>query len=178
MVVGWNATSAHADSKSFGVGLGLGVLMGKALNGLGVPKQGQGQPRQRSREGGGGGGGGGDDKAASQRQQQQSTEISTNYAAELEAALRISQNAQPERNRNVDIAISDFIKALELQHQILRGQMVNVRVSSGDNINQVTGGEVRAEVEGLCRSPPYRFRPVRRRAVDARSPDSANSARG
>jgi hypothetical protein len=128
----------------FGVGLGMGLLLGKGLKSQGSdPKQTRNRGAGQRNQGGGG-------KAAAEQSaasQQQSVEVSENWAAEEEARRRIDQNDAAERNRNVEKAIAGFLKALEDQHLILHGQTVNVRVASGATISQVTAGEVRSEVE-------------------------------
>lgn len=144
---GGSPSTAQAGQKGLGLGIGLGVgiLLGQGLKGMTGEQRGQTPKRGGPRSSGSGGGSksGGEQSAS----QQQPAETSVNWAAEEEARRRIEQNEMAERNRNVEKAIAVFLKTLEEQHIILRGEASNVRVSSGSNINQVTAGEVRSEVE-------------------------------
>ena len=58
------------------------------------------------------------------------------------------RTARLEQERNVDAAVTAFVKKLEEWHRWLRdNRSANVRVSGGASINQVTAGEVKKAVE-------------------------------
>lgn len=142
------ASAGKKGVGSFLGGVGVGVILNEMSKGLtGEGEKSEKPRRKKSDDEGGGNGGGESGKSSSKQAEQQLLEASTNHVEEEEARRRIEQNEVAERNRNVEKAIAHFIDVLEAQHRVLRGQMANVRVSSGDGINQVTAGEVRSEVE-------------------------------
>jgi len=59
----------------------------------------------------------------------------------------IKRAKQQEDDRNVDLAVKFLLSHIEYKHQELRGQRVNVKVSTGSNINQVTAGEIKRAAE-------------------------------
>lgn len=123
---------------------------GMAMAIMGMMRHGGGGGGHRHRHGGGGGGGDGERHASSRQDSEAPDQKQANENAVLfvEAYHKIDQNQKTERNRNVSLAIEDFIDVLEDQHRKLRNvKDANVRASTGSNINQITEGEIRVAAE-------------------------------
>jgi hypothetical protein len=133
----------------FGIGGGIGGVL-RQLN-QGVPSPSGRPQRQRSHGEGGdqsGSHSSGSRSSSSTEAREQRAVDSKNLAMAQAEWQELVRTARLEQERNVDEAVSTFVKALEEWHKSLRdSRSANVRVSSGGNINQVTSGEVRKAVE-------------------------------
>ncbi len=123
-----------------GFGMAMGIMGGMMR---GVPGGGGGGYRHRH-----GGGGGGEESPSDGQRNQPAQEAHENAQQAYEATKLAALNQNSEKNRNVAVAIKDFIDVLEEQHRILRKNAnENVRASTGSNINQITEGEIHASID-------------------------------
>lgn len=139
-------SSAVAQKRGVGTVLGIGAglsLMNEAAKAMQGKKE---VPRKRRGEGGGAEG-----SAASREKPAEASQVSFSDVKRMTQVRNeineIKRAKQQEDDRNVDLAVKDLLAHIEFKHQELRGQRVNVKVSSGSNINQVTAGEIKRAVE-------------------------------
>ena len=171
MISSLSAPPASAQKFLDGVGIGVGIAVGKAIIDEAARAANGGRPKPSTSNNGGGSGNrsssnsGGGSKPKEKEKEQAATEESTprqtpqrttaeraadarNYAAQLAEVQEIERTNRLERERNVEAAVRTFVGLLEAKHKDIRNnQQANVRVSTGVSINQVTDGEVKRALE-------------------------------
>ncbi|NJO23669.1 MAG: hypothetical protein HC868_13015 [Sphingomonadales bacterium] len=137
--------AAVAQKRGVGTVLGIGaglLLMNEAAKAM----QGKQQVPRKPR-----GEGGGEKSSASREKPGEGPQVSFSDVKRLTQVRNeineIKRAKQQEDDRNVDLAVKGLLSHIEYKHQELRGQRVNVKVSTGTNINQVTAGEIKRTVE-------------------------------
>jgi hypothetical protein len=139
---------AQANKRGVGTAIGIGaglLLMDEAAKAM--QQQGGGKaPVQRRPKGDGSGGGStaSDKPADAPKVTFSDVKRMTQVRNEI---TEIKRAKQQEDDRNVDLAVKFLLSHIEYKHQELRGQRVNVKVSTGSNINQVTAGEIKRAAE-------------------------------
>lgn len=139
-------SSALAQKRGVGTAIGIGaglLLMNEAAKAM----QGKTQiPRKPKGEGGSG-----EKSSASREKPVEGPNVSFSDVKRMTQVRNeineIKRAKQQEDDRNVDLAVKILLSHIEFKHQELRGQRVNVKVSTGSNINQVTAGEIKRAVE-------------------------------
>lgn len=139
------ANSAVAQRRGVGTVLGIGAglsLMNEAAKAM----QGKQEVKRKPRGEGGSGEGG-----TANREKPAEAQVSFSDVKRMTQVRNeineIKRAKQQEDDRNVDLAVKELLAHIEYKHQELRGQRVNVKVSSGSNINQVTAGEIKRAVD-------------------------------
>lgn len=176
------ANEAHAQKRGVGTAIGIGIgaaVIGGVIAGA-LSNPGKAAPQKHS----GGGGGGGkkkkstaeddtpaESKKSAETKAQERKDAAANFAKLQEELVAADRARRLERQRNVEMAVTDFLSCLKLLHNQLRVNadgritdcrseattqlnqergsrgVVNVQAAQGVNVNQVSAGEVKKEIE-------------------------------
>lgn len=143
LVMAGMASSANAQGKTVGTALGIGaglLILNEAAKAI------QGQPQQQRQQSGNRGGGG---ESSSERTPKKTAEqklFDVNaWAARMEEVEERERSTRQEAERNVDGAITQFIA--ELRSGLEAKKKTGSGVTVGNEINQVTEGEVKRLLE-------------------------------
>jgi hypothetical protein len=182
------ANEAHAQKRGIGTAIGIGIgaaVIGGVIAGA-LSNPGKASPQKQSS----GGGGGGkkkkqttaeddtpaESKKSAEAKAQERKDAAANFA-KLEEERRAAERARRlERQRNIEMAVNDFVSCLQILHNQLRVNsdgrvddcraeattqlnqerttrgVHNVRAAQGSNVNQVSAGEIKKEVEAAYES--------------------------
>lgn len=129
---------------------GLFGSLSRALGGH-LPGNGYHQKRQYNGNGGGGSDDSSTDDTGSDSKSSNTLAGALKDAANAAAAVaewqEMDRAKRLEEGRNVDLALTHFVKALIKLHKDILNRDVNVAAATGLNINQVTTGELRRGAE-------------------------------